>query len=231
MHRLLTAVTARRLSLVLLFATVLLPLVVVGALAEDVWHAEAFPFDGAILAWLHARATPALDAPMLFFSRAGAPRPMVALFVAVLGALIARGRRGDATFFAVAVAGAMALNFAAKVLFGRARPDLWVSLAPESDYSFPSGHAMGAMAVAVALATLAWGTRWRWPIAIVGGLFVGLVGLSRLYLGVHYPSDVLTGWLAALAWVGGVRLIRSSQFLRALFRLRRAARTTLPEPA
>ena len=229
MRRLLTAVAARRLSLALLFATVLLPLAAVGALAEDVWHAEVFPFDGPLLTWLHARSTPRLDALMLFFSRAGAPRPMVALFVAVLVALLALRRRGDATFFAVAVAGAMALNFAAKVLFGRARPDLWISLAPESDYSFPSGHAMGSMAVAVALASLAWGTRWRWPVAIVSGLFVAAVGLSRLYLDVHYPSDVLTGWLAALAWVGGVRLIRSSQFLRGLFHLRRAARAAQGE--
>jgi membrane-associated phospholipid phosphatase len=89
---------------------------------------------------------------------------------------------------------------------------------------------MGSMAVAAALATLAWGTRWRWPTVAAGGLFVALVGLSRLYLGVHYPSDVATGWLASLAWVGGVRLIRSNQFLRALFRARRAA-AQLQEPA
>ena len=223
MHRLLSAVAARRLSLALLFVIVLLPLAGVGALAEDVWQGEPFFFDRPILEALHARATPTLDAVMLFFSRAGAPLPMVVLFLAVLVALGARRRRGDATFFAVAVVGAMALNFVAKLLFGRARPDLWVSLAPESDYSFPSGHAMGSMATVAALVTLAWPTRWRWPVLAGGGLFVALVGLSRLYLGVHYPSDVLTGWLAALAWVGGVGLIRSSHFLRALFHTRRAA--------
>lgn len=222
MNRVLSAVVARRLSLAILFVTVLLPLVGVGALAEDVWHDEPFVFDRPILEFLHARASPGLDRAMLFFSKAGAPLPMVVFFAVVLGLLLWRGRRGDAIFFTSAVAGAMALNFGAKVIFGRARPDLWVSLAPESDYSFPSGHAMGSMAVVAALATLAWGTRWRWPVVVAGGLFVGLVGLSRLYLGVHYPSDVLTGWLASLAWVGGVGLIRSSQFLRALFRLRRA---------
>jgi undecaprenyl-diphosphatase len=223
MERLLTTVAARRLSLVLLFVAVLLPLVGVGALAEDVWHGEPILFDGPILEFLHAHANPTLDAIMLFFSRAGAPLPMTAFFLVVLVTLLVRGRRGDAIFFFIAVVGAMALNFAAKTIFGRARPDLWVSLAPESDYSFPSGHAMGSMAVVVALATLAWNTRWRWPVVIVGGLFVVMVGLSRIYLGVHYPSDVLAGWLASLAWVVGVALIRSSHFLRALFRVRRAA--------
>src|SRR5690242_9128687 len=72
MHRLLTAVAARRLSLVILFVAVLLPLVGVGALAEDVWHGELFPFDRPILEFLHTHATPTLDAIMLFFSRAGA---------------------------------------------------------------------------------------------------------------------------------------------------------------
>lgn len=222
MYRWLDAAVARRRALAALFATVLLPLGLVASLAEDVWDGEGLPFDRPILEALHDRATPALDGAMLFFSRAGAPLPMVALFVLVAGGLLAWRRRGDAIFFATAVAGAMALNFVSKLLFGRARPDLWVSLAPEHDYSFPSGHAMGSMATVAALVALAWGTRWRWPILALGGAFVALVGLSRLYLGVHYPSDVLTGWLAALAWVGGCALIRSSAFIRALIQARRA---------
>lgn len=222
MHRWLNAVVVRRRALAVLFVLVLLPLGLVTALAEDVWQGTGLPFDQPILRALHARATPARDAAMLFFSRVGAPMPMTAFVLLVTGALLAWRRRGDATFFATAVAGAMALNFGAKLLFGRARPDLWVSLAPESNYSFPSGHAMGSMAVVVALVALTWGSRWRWPVLLVGALFVGLVGLSRLYLGVHYPSDVLTGWLASLAWVGGCALIRSSTFLRAFIVARRA---------
>ena len=231
MNRFWTAAVARRRAIILLFITVFLPLVAIGEVAEDVWDGAGLFFDRPILEALHTRATPTLDTIMLFFSHAGAPKPMVAFFIVVLiGLLIAR-RRGDATFFVIAVAGAMAINFGAKLVFGRARPDLWISLAPEGDYSFPSGHAMGSMATVAALVALTWGTRWRWPVLIVGGLFVALVGLSRLYLGVHYPSDVLTGWLASLAWVGGVALIRSSTFLRTIIQVRRATTSEQQNPA
>jgi len=62
----------------------------------------------------------------------------------------------------------------------------------------------GLLAARVALA---WSTRWRWPALIAGVLAIAAIGLSRLYLGVHYPSDVLGAWAAALAWVVGLRLV------------------------
>ena len=49
-----------------------------------------------------------------------------------------------------------------------------------------------------------WGWGWRWPVTILAAVFVLLVGLSRIYLGVHYPSDILAGWSAALVWTVGV---------------------------
>jgi undecaprenyl-diphosphatase len=60
---------------------------------------------------------------------------------------------------------------------------------------------MGSATLAVALILLSWPTRWRWLILSVSGLFVVLVALSRIYLGVHYPSDILAGWAAGTAWV------------------------------
>jgi len=77
---------------------------------------------------------------------------------------------------------------------------LWESIAPEITYSFPSAHAMGSMALACVLVLLAWPSRWRWWVAVPAALFVLGVGLSRVYLGVHYPSDILAGWAAALVW-------------------------------
>jgi undecaprenyl-diphosphatase len=54
---------------------------------------------------------------------------------------------------------------------------------------------------------LAWPTRWRWPALALAAAFVVLVGYSRVYLGVHFPSDILAGWMAATAWVVGVYLV------------------------
>lgn len=197
-----------------LFVGVLSPLLVFGALAEDVWAREGFGWDERLLRAVHARATPSLDAIMLLFTRVGAPLPMIGFVALALLLLLLRGRRADALFFALAVGGAAALNFLAKAIFQRSRPALWPSLAPETDYGFPSGHAMGSLAVVAALAILLWATRWRWPILALGILFVVGVGLSRVYLGVHYPSDILAGWSASLAWVTGVHLLWSISWPR-----------------
>jgi undecaprenyl-diphosphatase len=112
-------------------------------------------------------------------------------------------RHREGLFAGVALGGSALLNLGAKQLFGRARPTLWESIAPEATFSFPSGHAMGSMTLAAVLMLLAWRTRWRWWIAVPMLAFVVMVGLSRIYLGVHYPSDILAGWTAALAWTVG----------------------------
>ena len=110
-------------------------------------------------------------------------------------------------FAAIALGGSALLNIAAKQIFARDRPSLWESIAPEHNYSFPSGHAMGSVTLACVLVLLAWRTRWRWPVTVAMAAFVLLVGLSRIYLGVHYPSDILAGWAVATAWAVAVYLI------------------------
>src|SRR3546814_9881919 len=66
---------------------------------------------------------------------------------------------------------------------------------------------MGSMTLAAVLVLLAWPTRWRWPVVAAMAAFVPMVGLSRVYLGVHFPSDILAGWAAALAWTAGAYLL------------------------
>ncbi len=84
---------------------------------------------------------------------------------------------------------------------------LWETIAPAHGFSFPSAHAMDAMAMLTVLLVLLRGVRWRGLLMMVPGTFVLLLSASRLYLGVHYPSDILGGWSAALVWVIGLYLL------------------------
>jgi undecaprenyl-diphosphatase len=110
--------------------------------------------------------------------------------------LLVRGRVRAALFLAAAAAGMLLLSPVLKELFERP------PVSDEGDgYSFPSGHAMRSMAAVAAVVLLAWPTRRRRPVAIVGAAFVAVLGLALVYNGWHWPSDVLAGWCLALAWV------------------------------
>jgi membrane-associated phospholipid phosphatase len=194
-------------ALAAVFAGVLAPLTLLAAVAEDVHEHAALPFDHAVQMLVHAHATPLLDTVMYCVTVAGSALFLVPFNLLVFGALWRHGRRADAAFWAVAVIGTAAINFAAKNFFARVRPGLWVSRVHETTYSFPSGHAMSTMAAVAALCALVWPTRWRWTAIGAGSVYVLAVGMSRVYLGVHYPSDVLAGWAASLALVIGTKML------------------------
>ena len=187
-----------------LFILILLPLYFFGNLAEDVVKKEVFFFDNPVLLYLHQLASPTLDSVMIFFTRAGSAMAIIPFNILVFAFLAFRKKWRQSVFWLSAVAGAALMNLLAKHAFARVRPDLWLSLLPETTFSFPSGHAMQSMAVGCALVVLLWRTKWRVPMMIVAALFVAAVGTSRMYLGVHYPSDILAGWSASLAWVVGL---------------------------
>ena len=184
------------------------PLLLWGELAEDVWKRESFRFDDPILLWLHRHSNPTFDTLMLGLSLVGG-YPLLGISGLLFVALFLTARRREALFVALCIGGVSVLNVGAKMIFQRTRPDLWVSLAPEPDYSFPSGHAMLSSAFIGMVLVLIWhatrssprGELWRRIAAPIGIVLVGAVGLSRLYLGVHYPSDILAGWLASFSWI------------------------------
>ena len=189
--------------LLLLFAGLLLPLWGFAELADEVREADAFPFDEPVLRLAQAMARDGFDQWFLVFSAIGYQYGVVPFDIALVVALAFRRRFRESIFAAVALGGSALLNIAAKQAFARERPSLWQSISPEDSFSFPSGHAMGSMTLAVVLVLLAWPTRWRWPAVGAMAFFVAMVGLSRVYLGVHYPSDILAGWAAAAAWAVG----------------------------
>lgn len=81
--------------------------------------------------------------------------------------------------------------------------------------SFPSGHATSSAALVASLVVLGWSTRYRIAALVGGAAFLAAVGLSRMYFGVHYPSDILGGWCVSLAWVAALALVLPLRFLRA----------------
>jgi len=120
---------------------------------------------------------------------------IVIVAAALLVALATRWRR-----HALAFSGVLAASF---LLFEVLAPAIY----PAESRSFPSGHATSSMAFAAAAVTLAWPTRWRWRAIGAGAAFTGLVGLSRVALAVHYPTDILGGWTLSIACVALVWLL------------------------
>ncbi|ASR44628.1 hypothetical protein BEN78_15920 [Xanthomonas citri pv. mangiferaeindicae] len=194
-------------KLALLFAGVLLPMWGFMELADEVHEAEAIPFDEPLLLYANQMARDGFDRVFLFFSQIGYARGVVPVDIGLVVLLLALRRWRDGLFAALATGGSALLNLGTKQLFARDRPSLWESIAPEATYSFPSGHAMGSMTLALVLVLLTWPTRARWWTVAAMAVFVPMVGLSRIYLGVHYPSDILAGWAAASVWVVGVYLL------------------------
>ena len=186
--------------LLLLFLCLLAPLWLFVELADEIHELEDFYFDDAL-------SGPSLDRFFVVVSALGYQWGVVPADIALtLGLLVSRRWR-EATFAGVSLGGSALLNMATKQFFQRDRPALWESIAPEHTFSFPSGHAMGSATLAMVVVLLCWHTRFRWPAVVLAALFALTVGASRIYLGVHYPSDILGGWAAGIAWVSGVYLV------------------------
>lgn len=131
----------------------------------------------------------------------------VAIFgLVVVALLLFLQRRREAVVFAISTAGG-ALNPLLKLIVDRPRPALWPEADRLSTSSFPSGHAASTAALALALIALMWHTRWRVHTIVVGSTGAAIVAMSRLQLGVHYPSDVVAAWIYATIWIIGVHAV------------------------
>jgi undecaprenyl-diphosphatase len=178
-----------------------LALAVFAWLALMVGRGQPIFFDGPIREAIHREAAPAWTFVMETFTFVGAPRVCFPL-IAILGALAWRTHRSAVIRMSIVMAGAFVLEVGLKLAFHRARPAAFFGFHEPESYSFPSGHALYAACLYGCLASLA---TWRrvvvWSAA---GLMIGLIGLSRIYLGVHYPSDVLAGWSIGWFWTRSV---------------------------
>jgi membrane-associated phospholipid phosphatase len=185
--------------------------------AEDVMTNDPIvQFDTTVANAVHANATPALTQLMLTISVAGSEFPLVATIILALYWLWRR-RGYHLLLLVLAVGGSQLVNALLKLLFQRARPSFSDPLTSAVGFSFPSGHAMGAMVFyglfAYWLVRDAKTAVRRVVILLFFLIAVGLIGLSRIYLGAHYPSDVFAGYSAGLAWLAltitGIETYRS----------------------
>jgi undecaprenyl-diphosphatase len=145
---------------------------------------------------------------MELVSNAGSPASITALTLTAAALFWCFGKRRDTKYLAIAVIGAMILDRLLKLSFHRPRPTPFFGLAPPDSYSFPSGHALISFCFFAILAWLLESHIRSFPLRLaILALFAFLVlaiGYSRIYLGVHYPSDVLAGYAAGAVWISAV---------------------------
>jgi membrane-associated phospholipid phosphatase len=180
-------------------------------LADEVLEGETGRLDQLLRSELHGAARPLLTQIMVTASVLGAPVVLAGLGLIAAGVFLTRHWRRAALFLLIIMAGAGLLNAVLKHFYARARPTAFFDFYPvPSSYSFPSGHTLFATCFFGGVAVLAshrldapWARLTVWLLAF---LAVAVIGLSRVYLGVHYPSDVIGGFAAGVVWVATVAL-------------------------
>jgi undecaprenyl-diphosphatase len=158
--------------------------------------------DIGIATWLHVHAIPAITEAMIATSFLGAPSTLTVVSTLVCTVLVAKRMYGRSVDVATLVLGGNLLNYCLKFLMHRGRPAFDDPLLTLSSYSFPSGHAMASTVFyGFVLACVLPIPELRRSVAITAGMaMIALVSFSRVYLGVHYVSDILAGILEAIAW-------------------------------
>ena len=188
-------------------------LFVFGWLAEEMLEGDTRQFDAFVRTAVHQFSTPAFTRVMQVFSFLGSVAAVTTMsLVAVCVSLYFRHTR-TAALLVVTMLGVAVLDVTLKHAFHRPRPAPFFGAAPNS-YSFPSGHALGSFCfygmLAAILAPLARGRVAKFGIWMAAVVLIGMIGISRIYLGVHYPSDVFAGYCAAIVWVGAVGFLDRS---------------------
>lgn len=161
--------------------------------------------DAHIISFIQGFETPGLTGVMKLFTFIGSAKTVAVLSVLLLAFLyFVLKHRTELLLFVVVLGGTAVLNQGLKLLFHRERPDFH-RLIQETGYSFPSGHSMEAFALYGVLAFLLWrhiaSRGGRVLLIVLSVAMTIIIGLSRIYLGVHYPSDVLGSYLAGGFWL------------------------------
>lgn len=164
---------------------------------------HAYGLDESILLALQKLHSPILDRVMVGITLLGGGGAMLVICLVLVIRELRDRRRLRGTALSLAVASTIGLNYLLKVVFGRARPALWEHIVTVNHHSFPSGHAMGSVVTYGFIAYLLTEQfpEWERQIFVLTVGLIGAIGLSRLYLGVHWPTDVVAGYAVGLTWL------------------------------
>jgi membrane-associated phospholipid phosphatase len=186
-----------------------LPLLVFLALAILVeGHPQGLAWDVLILTRIHAGTSPRLDRVAAILTGFGGFTGTLVLGTSLGLVLIYRQQWRSLAYLLMTLLGTGILNLSAKALFHRPRPQVWDGILPQWGYAFPSGHAMASLSLMIVLVALSWQSQWRWLALATGCIFAAAIAWTRLYLGAHYPTDILAGWLLALGWGVSASLVQ-----------------------
>ena len=205
-----TAESKRRLSIALIIGllTAAAALLLFTWLGREILEGEVLAFDDRLRTLLHDVASPRLTTIMRAASLYGGPAVLIPAGLVAAAAFLVKGWRRGALLAVVTLAGAGLLNLLLKFSFARVRPASFFDYPLPGSPSFPSGHALYAASVfgglAVLLTARIRSLLLQLAIWFVATALILLVGLSRVYLGVHYPSDVLAGYAIGVVWVTAV---------------------------
>jgi undecaprenyl-diphosphatase len=202
---------SERVVLVLGFFSALFALLFFAWLAEEMMEGDTARFDSAITLAVHQHATPRLTTVMKALTMLGSSVVMPPLAILTLALCYFRREFHALKILAATFGGALLLEFILKLAFHRSRPVPFFDLPTPASFSFPSCHALFSFGffagIAALLSPRVSSQRAKlglWSIA--SALILG-IGLSRIYLGVHYPSDVLAGYAAGIVWVATVKCV------------------------
>jgi membrane-associated phospholipid phosphatase len=182
-------------------------LFVFGWLSEEMLEGDTEKFDMFVRTSVHQHASPGLTRLMQGFSFLGSVGTVSSLCLVILAALLYFRRMRMAALLGITMIGMAALDEALKLSFHRPRPVAFFGPTPSS-YSFPSGHAFGALCfygvLAAILAPRVRGRIPKWAIWSAAVFLIAMIGFSRIYLVVHYPSDVIAGYAAGAVWIAAI---------------------------
>ncbi len=176
-----------------------------GWLADEMLEGDTRRFDETVRNFVHEFASPFLTSVMQTASFLGSTLFLTVFGVIIVIALYFRNHRRGAILFTLTTVGASVLLVALKLSFRRARPEPFFETILPSSYSFPSGHSLASFCFYGALAVILTDRADKlWQQIIIwlsAAAMILLIGISRIYLGVHHPSDVVAGYAVAFIWV------------------------------